>query len=441
MSQAVAYTPPDYVPPELVKDDFEGHERRSKDPVNQLGRSLNRLCLEATDPYEIVAHLEALGLNSATALARFGVTSHFELAHELYERTPRIRLRRSTKLRRTRDWGTPVAMGAAFVVTFLLGAFSQVEMLAPALAILVWSQVGSALLSKADGELLESDRRVVLAAVVQSGILAIALSWCILRFGLPTLTPTLTWFAVGSLLWAHRYLAAVAVPVLIGAALALTELASFPEPTPQVTALLVTAFFCGPLIAKDPRTSFSWLRRSAGAVPHPLLYGIGQGMLIVALMKDNDPSRNVLPGAVLLLVILLVSQRLLVILERALTHGLWRARSPVRFQVFAHLVLLAYVALFLLPLLIAGGLEFLWGPAPWHFHWYAFGLLGVSLGISVVKFALGNPAGASVPFLIAGLAAASGAPFLWVTLGLATALLLVAQVRVGQVGRYAIYLL
>jgi hypothetical protein len=57
-----------------------GNERRSAHPINQLGRALDQLCLEASDPFEIAAHLEALGYNNANVAARYGVADHFELA-------------------------------------------------------------------------------------------------------------------------------------------------------------------------------------------------------------------------------------------------------------------------------------------------------------------------------------------------------------------------
>jgi hypothetical protein len=441
MSQSVAYTPPEYVPPEILTNSWTWDERRSQDPVNLLGRSLNRLCLEASDPYEIVAHLEALGFNSPTALARFGMTSHFELAHELFRRTPRIRERREPKKKSTRDLATPIAMGLAFVVTFVLGAFSQIAMLAPALVVLIWSQGGAALLMKARGELQTGERQDVLAALVQLGALAILLSWVFLRFGVATFAPTLTWFAVGSLLWGERYLAAIAMPLVVGLSLVATALLPVPDIVPQYVAIVVALALCVPLAWRNPRGVVGWLRSSAAVTLHPLLYGIGQGLLIVALLRRENASDDVVPGAVLLLLILLLSQRLLIALKTLLTKRLWHSTSEPGFQRFAQLALLGYVGTYVLPLLAAFAFELLSGPTSWHFHWYAFGLFGLSLGIAVVGFALGLPAGASIPFLIAGVAAAAGLPFLWVCLALALSLLLVAEFRVRQVGRYAIYLL
>lgn len=441
MSQPIAYTPPDYVPPDVSQNEWPGEERRSRDPINQLGRSLNRLCLEATDPYEIVAHLEALGFHTPAVLARFGVSSHFELAHALYQRTPRIRNRGTVTKRAKNDWATPVAMALAFVTTYLMGAFNQATMLIPAIVVLVWSQVGAAIISKAQGELSPIEQRRVSALMVQLGAAAVAASWFVLHFGLSTLAPTLVWFAVGSLIWSERWLHAMLMPVVVGVSLAATALFSLPSDTPLVVVVLITGALCVPLVWRNTRGVMGWLTRSAGVALHPLLYGLGQGLLIWALLRDGVTARNAVPGAVLLLLILLLSHRLLVSLKTQLAKRLWDTRDQPRFKRFSHVALASYVGVYALPLVAAVIVQAVMGEGTWHFHWYAFGLFGLNLGISVVGFALGDPAGASVPFVLAGLAAALGVPFLWVSAGLALVLLVVAQLRVRQVGRYAIYLL
>src|SRR5690606_24592365 len=153
--------------------EWDGPERRSRDPINQLGRSLNRLCLEASDPYEIVAHLEALGFSLTMVKARFGMTNHFELAQALYERTPRIRDRRRSRREAAGDWASPIAIGTAFVATFFMGTFGEPGMLIPAIVVLVWSQVAAALISRAEGELPPPEQRTVRSLVVQLGLVAL----------------------------------------------------------------------------------------------------------------------------------------------------------------------------------------------------------------------------------------------------------------------------
>lgn len=441
MSQPVAYTPPEYVPPEIAATQWSGTERRSEDPINQLGRSLNRLCLEASDPYEIVAHLEALGLSPAAVRARYGVSNHFELAQALYERTPRIRGRRVPRKTKASDWVTPFAIGLAFVTTFFMDAFGEIGMLIPAIVVLVWSQVAASLLSKAQGELPRSEQHELHSLVVQFGVLAIGVTWVSLGIGLAALTPTLVWFAVGALLWSREWAAALAFPALLGATLLLTWLLPVPPSMPIYVVVIGTVVAILPLILADTRSAFRWLVRSARVVVHPLLYGLGQGLLIFALLTSGGETNDPVPGAVLLLLILVFSQQLLVLLKEALARRLWRTEDEGSFKRFAHGALALYVSAYLTPLVGALAFEYFAGTASWHFHWFAFGLFGLNLGLSVVDFALGNPGGASIAFLVAGMAAVLGAPFLWVCVLLAAVLLLVVQIGLRQVGRYAVYLL
>lgn len=441
MSQPVAYTPPEYVPPEISATQWSGPERRSSDPVNQLGRSLNRLCLEASDPYEIVAHLEALGLSPAVVRLRYGAANHFELAQALYRRTPRIRDRRPNQPGKANDWASPLAIGLAFVTTFFMGAFSQAGMLIPAIVVLVWSQVAASLLSRAQGELSPSEQQQVRSLVVQLGAVGIVVSWLSLDIGFAALTPTLVWFAVGALLWSKQWVAALAIPALLGVCLLVTWLLPVPPRMPVYLVGITTIVAILSLMAADTRGALRWLRRSAAVVVHPLLYGLGQGLLIFALLTSDGEANDPVPGAVLLLLILVFSQPLLVLLKDALAQRLWRATDEDSFKQFAHLALVLYVAAYLTPLVGALAFESIAGIGSWHFHWFAFGLFGLNLGISVVDFALGNPAGASIPFLLAGMAAALGAPFIWVCVLLAAVLLLLVQVGLRQVGRYAVHLL
>lgn len=441
MSQPVAYTPPDYVPPDVLQSEWPGEERRNRDPVSQLGRSLNRLCLEATDPFELVAHLEALGYHTPAVLARYGVRSHFDLAHALYQRTPRDHGHGGNIKKVKSDWATPGAMALAFVTTYYMGAFNQAAMLIPAIVVLVWSQMGAAVIAKAHGELSTHEQRSVSALVIQVGALAVGVSWLVLHYDLATLAPTLLWFAVGSLLWSGRWLHALMLPLIVAVSLSATALFSLAPDTPLVIGLLTTGALCTPLIWRDTHAVTAWLARSARTALHPLLYGLGQGLLIWALLRDGVTARNALPGAVLLLFILLLSSKLLVALKTRLGERLWVTRNSLSFKRYSHLALTAYVGLYALPLVAAGILQVAFSTGGWHFHWYAFGFFGLNLGVAVVGFALGNPAGASVPFALAGLAAALGLPFLGVSVGLALVLLVVAQLRMRQVGRYAIYLL
>lgn len=64
-------------------------ERRSPDPLNELGRRLNSACVMANHPLEIAAALESEGISDRIAHAAYGYPDVFSLAEELFRRIPR----------------------------------------------------------------------------------------------------------------------------------------------------------------------------------------------------------------------------------------------------------------------------------------------------------------------------------------------------------------
>src|SRR5690606_39299874 len=52
---------------------YRGPERRSEDPLNLLGRRLNAVCVEAVDPLQIAAALEADGLDDELVASTYSM--------------------------------------------------------------------------------------------------------------------------------------------------------------------------------------------------------------------------------------------------------------------------------------------------------------------------------------------------------------------------------
>ncbi len=67
---------------------FDGLNRRSLHPMDQLSRRLDWVCTTATDPLQIAAALESDGVNDRIAREEYGFADVFELAEELYRRVP-----------------------------------------------------------------------------------------------------------------------------------------------------------------------------------------------------------------------------------------------------------------------------------------------------------------------------------------------------------------
>lgn len=441
MSRAVAYTPPEYIPPEMHNSSWQHVERRSHHPVNSLSRSLNVLCLEASDSYEIVAHLEALGYNRPEILARLGVGNHFQLAHLLFEMTPRRNMQRAIQVRSPVNWLTPLAIGAAFLVTLLLGAYDTTAMLLPAIVILTWSQVGSSLLSKAQAEVGAAQQAALVSLLVWFGAVAVGTSWFLLRFDMGTFAPTLIWFTVASLLWARQPRRALSLPLIVGCGILFDVLAGGRTTLPYSLAIAASAVYCVPLLIRPGWIALDWLRNNLSSSVYPFAYGAAQGALLIVLLRGSEPGSQILPGALLLLGILLTSEHWLVVLKDRLKRQLWSAARKDAYGSFAQRAVLGHAAVYLLPLLAALLIQLSMGLQPWMFHWYAFALFGLCLGLAVFSFTLGDPVSPSVSFLLAAVAAVAGAPFLAVVAAAAAIEILLLLYRVRQVERYAAFLL
>lgn len=440
MSMSVPYTPPDYVPPEVEQKTWSGPERRSRDPINQLSRSFNRLCLEASDRFEIIANLEALGFNSPTALHRLGVDDHFELGNALYARTPRTFERKRPAVARDRDWLSPIAMVLALLVTFGLGAYSSSIELAPAIWVLVWSQVAAALLSKARGELDEDAYGPVLSLLLQLGLVGVLATWVGTRFDVAGTTPAVLWFSVAGLLWGRRYAAAFGLPLVSATTIATGMWLDLPPEMAQFVTIALALALVIPPMSGGSRSAWLWAARRMPSMTFAALYGLGQGVLIVALLRHTPAGADVVPGAALLAAILLSSRAMLLKLKEHLSERLWRDTSGRRFIGATRWSLLAYTGVYLAPVAVAGG--FYWfqgGWQPWFFHWLAFALFGLCLALAVVSWTLGDAATPGLAFVIAGAVALSGSFLLVCTLLAATQLVLLL-VRSSRFERYAVFL-
>lgn len=440
MSMPGLYTPPDYTPPERSTSTWAGLERRSRDPVNQLGRSLNQLCLEASDAYEIAAHLEALGLNDPQKLAGYGTEDHFDLAERLFSRTPKRFTVKQRAAPNEQNFARQLVMVLTLAVTFGIGLVASEKAWAPVLWLLVWSQVGSALLSRARGDLDEREHPPILALLLAVGLLGMGLIWLLAPFGLEALSLTLMWFGTAGLVWGKRYLSAFALPLLSAGFLGL-QLWQGLEPLALLAAVCVTSVgLILPLLIGQPllRNS-SWLMRQLGYLLPFVFYGLGQGCLLIALVEQSPPGAQIVPGILLFALILFLSEAHLFRLKRKLTRLLWREASTARYLAYARNAVLGYTAWYLLPLAVGGLAWLTLGPQLWFFHWFGFALFGLVLGLSLVSLSLGNTRAPALILALAG-PAALVAPFAAVA-ALGAALQLLVLFRQSRyIERYGIYL-
>lgn len=72
----------------LPPSDFPNIDRRSANPMSQLGRQWNHICREAVAPGEIMVALEAAGYNDEVVRERYGCLDLLDCAEQLYLRVP-----------------------------------------------------------------------------------------------------------------------------------------------------------------------------------------------------------------------------------------------------------------------------------------------------------------------------------------------------------------
>jgi hypothetical protein len=165
---------------------YDGPDRRSRDRLALLARQHDRLCVEAADPWEIAAGLEAAGVDDRRARAEYGVASVFELAVELFVNVPR----RPPEEPEPRDpWYRPIrhfvlrgVVNALPAVAYLAGleVLGPRAVLAPLLIPAVLAAGAAQVLSVLDHLLLARGERAAARRVVLftlGGALAVSAAW------------------------------------------------------------------------------------------------------------------------------------------------------------------------------------------------------------------------------------------------------------------------
>lgn len=418
-----------------------GAERRSSDPVNQLGRSLDQLCLEASDPYEIAAHLEALGYNSANVAAKYGVADHFELARALFYRTPRRLGINLPSAAVRRSYARQLVMVLTLVVTAAIGMLTSVMAWAPVIWLLVWSQLGGALLNQARSELAEPQQSRILSLLLLLGAAGMGLLWLISPFMLGTAAVSVIWLGIAGLLWAERVRAGYLLAGTAGGLVALAVWGGLPVPAALLGCLAATLALLWPLLERVPLESWRWAAQRRRQLAPFVLYGLGQGALLLVLLYGAGVEA--LPGVALFALILLVAEPQLLRLRARLNLYLWKGENPARYAHLARLAVVRYTApylLTLLPALLVWLFPELFG-TQWLFHLLGFALFGLVLILGLVALSLGDAVMPALVFAVGGVAVALGLPFFWVVGAMACAEFAALLRRSELLGSYGVYLL
>lgn len=161
---------------------YNGYDRRSGDPLNQLGRHYNQVCIIAVDPLQIAAALEADSLDDTVA-ARYGKVNIFELAEALYHKVP-LRLQGASRFVKPRQhWrelshGLLFALPGLFYPAVIAPTDAATATVSLALAVIIgwaWSQVMVRLAYLLIGRNLTAEAAQLLRFTALIGIVAVSL--------------------------------------------------------------------------------------------------------------------------------------------------------------------------------------------------------------------------------------------------------------------------
>lgn len=433
-----------YRPPEVKVKTYEGktygeRERRSQEPVNQLGRRLDTLCLEASDSFEIAAHLEALGYNGDDVPARYGVLDHFELAERLFVATPKFLPLEQPAARPASSLSKQLVMVLTLLVASSIGLLTEVSAWSAVFWLLIWSQVGGALLSRAGGELDTPKQARVMSLVLELGIIGMVVAWFFTPFALATWTVSLLWVGVAGLLWDERLGYARFLP-LAAAVLLLLHVWAGVDLTFMLAGMgLVTLVALRPLLVWSTPDAWRWTLQQGKYLLPFALYGVGQGLLLLALLRGA--RLEALPGVALFAIILLSAESHLLYLRSKLKSYLWQEGSTRRYAVLSQRAVVGYAGRYLFAFVPALALWLTLGAHPSLFYLWGFALFGLALALGLVFLSLGDSILPAAAFLVGGTLVSLGLPFWFVLPLLIAAEFALLLRRCRDLGRHGIHLL
>ncbi|MEZ4631324.1 MAG: hypothetical protein R2880_11540 [Deinococcales bacterium] len=424
-----------------LKQDSSG-DRRSQDPVNQLSRLLDTLCVEAASEHEIVAHLESLGYNSHRVQQEFNRENVFDLASEMFRRTPRkIREKSFASVEGRPLWLRHIIMLCAIIAAlFMSGITGKAWVIL--LWVICWSFMGNFLIGKAPSERPESEHKAVTGAILYLGLFGFALLFMLFPLGLRELSLGIFWWALARWTWQprfkdhHKDILMGLVPVItLTLALLLRANSQLIFGVVVITALAMTY----DLLAWPKAAIWRWLYQKASQVLPVALYGLGQGLLLISLLRQPDWN---LIGIGLVVMMLLGAEHLVTWLRHMLKNLLWdtEVRSRRNYQMMVWSAVMRYALPFLLifvPIIALAVRGWSFGSL---LSLSNFALFGFSLACALALSSLNDATPMYLIFLAAGVLSLLPIPLVLIMLALAIALFIRLLWHAKRVEYYGIYL-
>lgn len=324
MSQVGRYRKPKSI--EIESYESFGSNERSARPINRLARSMFDITKNATDVYEIAAHLEAIGYNSYRVKKEFGIDNPFKLAKEIQDITP-DQITEDYFWQKTFNtmWLKQLTILLAIFATIIIQVNTVPQNWLTIVWLIIWSVIGSKLVNKMHAELSLENSGRILTILAFWGFVGLATVWTLRFPTMPEATVNLLWWILTSVLWAESLLQETSYKGLILVTIA--TLAVLPIPLLAVMILLVSIgiFFIRSKLKFPSLESWKWLGKSIQSVSLLIPYGFGIGLLLVELFQLH--TENILIAGGILIVMSFASEWLVIWLRDKLADSLWVSKS------------------------------------------------------------------------------------------------------------------
>lgn len=383
------------------------------------------------DPYEMVAHLEAMGYDRERVQQELGLPHLPAAAAWLYQQ-----LASSERVApgppplpagETQAWPGRLALLGAMLLS--VGFWQQQLPVAPAVIwILAWSHLGSFWVWQMRSYLETADRLRGIALLWWIGLLGLAVTLGPQATQPAAWTLNLLWMGLAGLIWEGGGWAALA---LVGA-VAVAQGMGLPPSVVLAVELGVLLLGLSALHTWPGWRVLLYARPSRREAVAYSLYGVGLALLWLSLPAEVYPLT---PG--LLAALLYVEYALLWVRQRARRY-FWQAQYASQARPGLQGYLLLYLGLTLLPWLMAATALLMGGYSLLLVS--DFALLGLALALGLFHLSLGQAVWAGGPLLLAGITAAAGLPLMLAS-ALAVALMLLAVLIWSRSPfRYGLYL-
>lgn len=431
-----------YRRPAFRINEWFGLEKRRSDGVARLARELFEISKEATDPFELAAHLEALGFNNKRVKEEFALPDTFALARKLFHMSSRRPdLRRRSYLQLPMLGWRQLLILLAVVASIALQQTQAVQ--GPMVLWLIsWSIVSSAVVAGARTKLVEKERKAIFTLLMVLGFLGIGLL-ALPNRSLAELSTAILWWSVTACIWLedlyerNRYWIAgfilASLPIL-----ALVFIGT-PPGLILVAQLGLSLFFFWPELKAIKLKSLSWLKEDSLMLLAYLAYALGFAFLLLRLIQLS--LSNVWLASALLLLFLFLAEWAALGLKNSLADAMWISSSVAEYQLkslSSSTLFLRYLLIFLVLTALLTSIVLFPELAAFISHFVLFGL---SIVLVLMLFSLRQVLVPALVFMLAGLASFLALPLIWILVVLALVLVLLWFIQLQHVEDYGFHII